>query len=114
MITEEQRIAQVCTIKISSACEQIVPELAMQAANAIHSTNLVIAKHPKHTTELTQVLDLKLAIMKETYICDRIQKRVRAGGKAWTKTEKQQVVRLQNKQREHNALVTKLAHLIAR
>jgi hypothetical protein len=72
----DTRIAEVGTIKVSSMMSQIVPELMYEAAQAIQNHDVVVAKYPEHTFELNQMLDLKLRIMKETYLCDQIQNRI--------------------------------------
>jgi hypothetical protein len=72
----DTRIAEVGTIKVSSMMSQIIPELMYEAAQAIQNHDIVVAKNPEHSFELNQILDLKLRIMKEKYLCDQIQNRI--------------------------------------
>lgn len=76
MTAVDTRIVEAGTIKFNEVMTQVVPELMYEAAKCISNHDLVVEKYPEHAFELNQMLDLRLRIMKEKYLCDRIQDRI--------------------------------------
>ena len=70
------RVQEAGTIKVNEVLTQIVPELMYEAAKAIQNHDLVVEKYPDHAFTLNKMLDLRLRIIKETYICDKVQDRI--------------------------------------
>jgi hypothetical protein len=70
------RIVEAGTIKLNEVMTQVIPELMYDAAKAIKNHDLVAEKYPEHVAELNKMLDLRLHILKETYLCDKIQDRI--------------------------------------
>lgn len=70
------RVVEAGTIKLSDVMTQVIPELMYEAAKCIRNHDLVVEKYPEHAFELNKMLDLRLRIMKETYLCDKIQDRI--------------------------------------
>ena len=177
MTAVDTRIVEAGTIKFNEVMTQVVPELMYEAAQAINNFDQVVEKYPEHAFELNQILDLRLRIMKEKFLCDKIQDRINrikretaktviawskdksfgpllgkdglvdmkkakvlvqskgkdyvmkaiedyneqlvpfanktSGPKGnWSKEETAKATALQNLQREHNALATKMRHII--
>jgi len=76
MTAVDTRIVEAGTIKVNDVMTQVVPELMYEAAQAINNFDQMVEKYPEHSFELNKMLDLRLRIMKETYLCDRIQDRI--------------------------------------
>lgn len=70
------RIVEAGTIKRNEVMTQVIPELVYKAAKCISNCDLVVEKYPEHAFELNQILDLRLRIMKEQYLCDEIHNRI--------------------------------------
>lgn len=70
------RVVEAGTIKLNEAMTQVIPELMFDAAKCIRNHDLIVDKYPEHIFELNQMLNLRLRIIKETYLCDKIQNRI--------------------------------------
>lgn len=70
------RVVEAGTIKLNEVMTQVIPELMFDAAKCIRNHDLVVEKYPEYVFELNQILDLRLRIMKEKYLCDEIQNRI--------------------------------------
>lgn len=76
MTAVDIRVQEAGTIKVNEVLTQVVPELMYEAAKAIQNHDLVVEKYPEHAFVLNKMLDLRLRIIKETYLCDQINARV--------------------------------------
>lgn len=76
MTAVDIRVQEAGTIKVNEVLTQVVPELMYDAARTIQNHDLVVEKYPAHAFVLNKMLDLRLRIIKETYLCDEIQNRI--------------------------------------
>lgn len=76
MVDSTILIQQTGTINRTDAITQFVPELMIKAADIIKSVEIVIDRHPQHQDRLIKLRDLKLQIVKQTYLCDQVQMRI--------------------------------------